>query len=52
MLRLVRVKTDPLPELAFTAAWLAGPESYALKVIAQLVQSVAAKVGNGNLAWI
>jgi len=41
-LRLLNVQADPLPELAFTATWISGPESYAARVIAQLAQSIAA----------
>lgn len=42
-LRIVDVAADPLPELAFTASWAPGPNSYVAKVIAQLAQRIAAR---------
>ncbi|MBV7486290.1 LysR family transcriptional regulator [Bordetella sp. BOR01] len=41
-LRLLDVRADPLPDLAFTATWVQGPDSHAARVIAQLAQQAAA----------
>ena len=46
-LRILRVEADPLPELSFTATWVQGPDSHAVKVIAQMAQKVAAQAGDG-----
>lgn len=42
-LRILQVQADPLPELSFTATWVQGPDSHAVRVIAQLAQKVAAQ---------
>jgi len=41
-LRLLDVRADPLPDLAFTATWVQGPDSHVARVIAQLAQQAAA----------
>ncbi|MCD0502907.1 LysR family transcriptional regulator [Bordetella petrii] len=41
-LRLLDVQADPLPDLAFTATWVQGPDSHAARAIAQLAQQAAA----------
>ncbi|KAG0772754.1 hypothetical protein G6F22_015468 [Rhizopus arrhizus] len=46
-LRILRVEADPLPELSFTATWVQGPDSHAVKVIAQMAQKVAAQAADG-----
>src|SRR5690606_37132733 len=40
-LRLLDVQADPLPDLAFTATWVQGPDSHVARVIAQLGQKAA-----------
>ncbi|WP_041863818.1 LysR family transcriptional regulator [Bordetella petrii] len=40
-LRLLDVQADPLPDLAFTATWVQGPDSHVARVIAQLAQQAA-----------
>ncbi|MNR26626.1 hypothetical protein D3C85_1438530 [compost metagenome] len=42
-LRILHVEADPLPELSFTATWVQGPDSHAVRVIAQMAQKVAAQ---------
>ncbi len=42
-LRILQVQADPLPELSFTATWVQGPDSHAVRVIAQMAQKVAAQ---------
>lgn len=44
-LRLLNVQAEPLPDLAFTATWVQGPDSHAARTIAQLAQRVAAEHG-------
>lgn len=44
-LRLLNVQADPLPELAFTATWVQGPDSHAARAIALLAQRAAAEHG-------
>ncbi|WP_268593374.1 LysR substrate-binding domain-containing protein, partial [Escherichia coli] len=39
-LRILRVDADPLPELSFTATWVQGPDSHAVRLIAQMAQKV------------
>ena len=46
-LRLLQVAADPLPELRFTASWVQGPDSHAVRVIAQMAQQVAGQAGDG-----
>jgi DNA-binding transcriptional LysR family regulator len=46
-LRTLDVEADPLPELAFTASWSPGPESYVAKVIAIQAQRIAAQADKG-----
>ncbi|GAB1579044.1 LysR substrate-binding domain-containing protein [Bordetella petrii] len=41
-LRLLDVQADPLPDLAFTATWVQGPDSHAPRTIALLAQQAAA----------
>ncbi|ARP95390.1 LysR family transcriptional regulator [Bordetella genomosp. 13] len=41
-LRLLSVQADPLPDLAFTATWVEGPDSHAARAIARLAQRAAA----------
>jgi len=40
-LRLLDVQADPLPDLAFTATWVQGPDSHAARAIALLAQQAA-----------
>ena len=40
-LRLLNVQADPLPDLAFTATWVQGPDSHAARAIALLAQQAA-----------
>jgi len=40
-LRILNVDAGPLPELSFTATWISGPDSHAIRVIAELAQRVA-----------
>lgn len=47
-LRLLTVQGDPLPDLAFTATWVQGPDSHMARTIAQLAQHAAV----GRLARI
>lgn len=47
-LRLLNVLADPLPELSFTATWMEGPDSHAVRTIAQLAQKVAAQSDGGD----
>ncbi|MDF3851454.1 LysR family transcriptional regulator [Achromobacter denitrificans] len=47
-LRILRVEADPLPELSFTATWVQGPDSHAVRLIAQMAQKVAAQAGDGT----
>ena len=49
-LRILRVEADPLPELSFTASWVQGPDSHAVRLIAQMAQKVAAQATDGTLA--
>jgi len=42
-LRLLRVDAEPLPDLRFTASWMDGPDSHAVRVIAQQAQRIAAR---------
>ncbi len=49
-LRLLQVAADPLPELRFTASWVQGPDSHAVRVIAQMAQQVAGQAGDGAAA--
>lgn len=44
-LRILNVKAEPLPELAFTASWLAGPDSHMAQVISEMAQCIAAQYG-------
>ncbi|MGY6269181.1 LysR family transcriptional regulator [Achromobacter denitrificans] len=46
-LRILSVEADPLPELSFTATWVQGPDSHAVRLIAQMAQKVAAQAGDG-----
>ena len=45
-LRILNVKAEALPELAFTASWLAGPDSHMAQVISEMAQRIAAQYGN------
>ncbi|MDM9557837.1 LysR family transcriptional regulator [Bordetella petrii] len=50
-LRLLDVQADPLPDLAFTATWVQGPDSHAPRTIALLAQQAAAgKLGPLSMA--
>jgi hypothetical protein len=42
-LRILNVKSDPLPDLSFTATWINGPNSHAPRTIAILAQEIAAR---------
>ena len=42
-LRLLHVQAEPLPDLAFTATWVEGPDSHAARAIARLAQRIAAE---------
>lgn len=46
-LRILQVQADPLPELSFTATWVQGPDSHAVRIIAQMAQKVARQAEGG-----
>lgn len=46
-LRILQVQADPLPELSFTATWVQGPDSHAVRIIAQMAQKVAQQAEDG-----
>jgi hypothetical protein len=47
-LRILQVEADPLPELSFTATWVQGPDSHAVRIIAQMAQKVAGQADGGT----
>ncbi|WP_462383041.1 LysR family transcriptional regulator [Pseudomonas sp. Marseille-QA0892] len=46
-LRIVEVESAPLPDLAFTASWINGTDSYAAAEIARLAVQIAESHGHG-----
>ena len=46
-LRIIDVESAPLPDLAFTASWINGTDSYAAAEIARLAVQIAEGHGHG-----